>query len=70
MAYLGNAISICLVAFLINKELQSKTLIDHKSLRLDVFESMGIGMIASLLNLIPLYICFKLDLAMAKREET
>jgi hypothetical protein len=67
-AYLGNAISIWLVAYLINKELQMTTVL-QETLRLNVFESMGLGMMASLLNLIPLYICFKIDIMMAKRED-
>lgn len=65
-AYLGNAISIFLVAYLINKDLQ-KT--NFSIISLNLLESMGSGMLASLMNFIPLYVCFKLDKALARREE-
>jgi hypothetical protein len=67
-AYLGNAMSIFLVAYLINKDLHKNRVFDVISL--NFFESMGTGMMISLINIIPLYICFHLDKALARRYES
>jgi hypothetical protein len=67
-AYLGNAMSIFLVAYLINKDLHKNTAFHLISL--NYFESMGTGMMISLINIIPLYICFHIDKALARRYES
>jgi|LauGreDrversion4_2_1035121.scaffolds.fasta_scaffold92432_2 hypothetical protein len=65
-AYLGNSMSIFLVAYLINNDLK-KPYVDL--LPFNFFESMGTGLIASFLNIFTLYACFKLDKALARQEE-
>ena len=65
-AYIGNAISILLVAYLIKKDLKMTSSSIKSS---NFIESMGIGMLASLINFAPLYVCFKLDKALTRREE-
>jgi hypothetical protein len=60
--------SIFLVAYLINKDMHKNKGFDVISL--NYFESMGTGMMISLINIIPLYICFHLDKALARRYES
>ena len=60
--------SIFLVAYLINKDLQKNTIFSVISL--NYFESMGTGLMISLINIIPLYMCFMLDKALARRYES
>ncbi len=60
--------SIFLVAYLINKDLHKNRVFDV--INLNFFESMGTGMMISMINIIPLYICFHLDKALARRYES
>ena len=71
VAHLGVVIGIWVVALIANKEtvmLQSFRASYNHDRDLNLTECMGLGLFLSLWNLIPIYICFRLDKSLGSHE--